>query len=818
MSTPQAYDRLQHLLGSEAPQWNGIDYVEIASSDQTQLRVHFLTTATVRGTLAASQPVTITGGETIGSVPVLPINETTDWSADADGRQVLSLAVASPGDFSPYTLTIFSTALDPYFDAVSFSFKAGCPSDLDCAASQPACPSPESEPVPINYLAKDFTSFTQALSDFSAQRYPNWVERSEADVGVMLMEALSALADELSYYQDRVAAEAMIATATQRVSLVRHARLVDYEPAPATAATTQLQLDVAVGVTSIAAGLHCSALGADGQQIPFQVGDQQLLTSAPAYPVNSAWNAGTSAARNLLPYWWDDSRQCLTAGSKRLWLLNHGHQLQPGQPLLIDTAGASTADPPVRELVAIAPLQAGAPNPVQETTDPVFGIQVTQINLAAPTTLDHDLADTHLAGNLVPALQGVSATETFSIPGAAQAPGTTPAGLLVVRSGANWTPDNPRPDYLYTLAAQQIVCLPVPMPVPDPDTSASAYVAPLISLQSIQPDGSSQTWGWQRWLLGSAAQDAVFTLTPESYSPVGTAANLPWFDYDGEGVTIRFGDGTFGATPVPGAVFTVTYLSGGGVLGNVPADAIVSVTPGQPQSSDVLTCTNPFPASGGADQETDQQVRDRAPQAFSARPLRVVQPPDYVAAAQSLPWVQQAGTTFRWTGSWLTVLTAADPVGTEEPKIADLTSLTELLDARRLAGYESYVLPPRYVSIDLRITVCGQPSAFAHDVESAVLAKLLPGPLPDGTGTGFFDHSQWRFGQALEQSALFAAVQSCPGVAGVYQACFRERGLQLDWAPLPQTLTFAADQILRVDNDPSRPDAGSLQVTVEGSK
>ena len=38
------------------------------------------------------------------------------------------------------------------------------------------------------------------------------------------------------------------------------------------------------------------------------------------------------------------------------------------------------------------------------------------------------------------------------------------------------------------------------------------------------------------------------------------------------------------------------------------------------------------------------------------------------------------------------------------------------------------------------------------------------------------------------------------------------------WTELPDTLSFASDQILRVDNDPSRPEAGSLQVTVEGSK
>ena len=36
----------------------------------------------------------------------------------------------------------------------------------------------------------------------------------------MFMEALSAVADELSYLQDRVAAESALLTATQRRSLV----------------------------------------------------------------------------------------------------------------------------------------------------------------------------------------------------------------------------------------------------------------------------------------------------------------------------------------------------------------------------------------------------------------------------------------------------------------------------------------------------------------------------------------------------------------------------------------------------------------------
>jgi len=46
---------------------------------------------------------------------------------------------------------------------------------------------------------------------------------------------------------------------------------------------------------------------------------------------------------------------------------------------------------------------------------------------------------------------------------------------------------------------------------------------------------------------------------------------------------------------------------------------------------------------------------------------------------------------------------------------------------------------------------------------------------------------------------------------------FRQRGVQSGWASLPETLPVRADQILRVDDNPSRPEAGSLKVIVNGA-
>ena len=57
---------------------------------------------------------------------------------------------------------------------------------------------------------------------------PGWEGRHAADLGVMLAELFAHVGDQLSYQQDAVATEAYLGTARRRVSVRRHARLVDY--------------------------------------------------------------------------------------------------------------------------------------------------------------------------------------------------------------------------------------------------------------------------------------------------------------------------------------------------------------------------------------------------------------------------------------------------------------------------------------------------------------------------------------------------------------------------------------------------------------
>src|SRR5207253_3507646 len=72
---------------------------------------------------------------------------------------------------------------------------------------------------------------------------PDWHERHAPDLGIALVELLAYTGDHLSYYQDSVATEAYLDTARRRISVRRHARLVDYQMHEGCNARTWIYID-----------------------------------------------------------------------------------------------------------------------------------------------------------------------------------------------------------------------------------------------------------------------------------------------------------------------------------------------------------------------------------------------------------------------------------------------------------------------------------------------------------------------------------------------------------------------------------------------
>jgi hypothetical protein len=214
--------------------FNGIDFLEVLDHDapsdgerQRTLFVHFINPLV---TPIGPTNVRIEGGDRIRDIGV--INATVGAGNEA---HVLTVDVDKPGDFSTYTLRIVQDqkhndppkGFDELFSAVEFSFKVECVSDFDCQPAR-SCPPDVTTTPEIDYLAKDYATFRRLMLDRMAALVPEWKERNAADLVIALVELLAYVGDKLSYEQDAIATEAYLGSARRRVSVRRHARLVDY--------------------------------------------------------------------------------------------------------------------------------------------------------------------------------------------------------------------------------------------------------------------------------------------------------------------------------------------------------------------------------------------------------------------------------------------------------------------------------------------------------------------------------------------------------------------------------------------------------------
>jgi uncharacterized phage protein gp47/JayE len=138
-------------------------------------------------------------------------------------------------------------------------------------------PTPSAVPVPVNnppglasigYRIGTFSSFRRAMLDRiaagnllylttgssptspprpPANPFAAWREGTDGDYQTIFIELWAYLADILTFYQERIANEAYIGTATQRDSIMQLAQLIDYRPGPGAAASGLVAFTVARG-------------------------------------------------------------------------------------------------------------------------------------------------------------------------------------------------------------------------------------------------------------------------------------------------------------------------------------------------------------------------------------------------------------------------------------------------------------------------------------------------------------------------------------------------------------------------------------------
>jgi hypothetical protein len=807
---------------------NGIDFLEVVDHDaptpaerQRILKVHFVNN--LAGGPLTKENVRIEGGERIRNIVVQDATPGTGHEA-----AVLTVEVEAPGDFSTYTLRLVQNAqhlqppagYDPMLSAIDFSFKVECPSDFDCRPKRICPPKPRVEPE-IDYLAKDYASFRRLMLDRMAVLSPQWTERNPADLGVTLVELLAYVGDYLSYQQDAVGTEAYLGTARRRISVRRHARLVDYFMHDGCNARAWVQVRVNTDAGPLLKGTPLFTR-ITGQPVILPNDPRVLQQAQVAF--ETMHEATLHAEHNELPFYtWSDQRCCLPKGATRATLDGHFPNLKKDDVLIFeeilgpDTGRPGDADPSRRHAVQLTDVTS-ADETGLDLTDPLNGRPITEISwadddvlpfafcISAKTDAEHGeqyLENVSVArGNIVLADHGLTETNP-PIPATVPEPTIFRPSATVGDRCVEVEPVPVPPRYRPQLKDQPLTHA-APFDAPASASGAMSWdtqtAAPVISLASV-PDAGTPTWLPQRDLLNSAPAAPDFVVE---------------IDTDGTAY-LRFGDDQLGKRPDPLTAFTATYRVGNGKAGNVGAEAIAHLFTADPAlAAAVDSVRNPLPARGGVDPEPLESVRQAAPVAFR-RQERAVTEADYAEVTERQPGVQKAVATFRWTGSWHTVFITVDRLGgldVDEPFKREIAGYVERY---RMAGYDLEVDGPLYVPLEIEMRVCAQPDYFRGDIKAALLQLFSSRSLPCGR-LGVFHPDNFTFGQPLWLSRLIAAAQAVPGVASVHVTKFRRQGSSGPALPADGRLAMGRLEIARCDNDPSFPEHGKFSLTLGGGK
>lgn len=721
--------------------------------------------------------------------------ETTPVSPPPD---VLVMVVGPVGDYSTYTLATGAAVpgFDPVFDETGFKFRPGCFS-TDCAPSWTPAPVPVSDP-PIDYLAKDFDSFRHVVMSWMQARVPGWTPTSEADLSQVLLSAISAVADEISDYQDRVVNEAYVATARSRVSLARHARLMDYHVHQGNQASTWMAIELTAG-----AEVQPGGVGGDPAVIEVWAGHERLDDAAVVF------RAGTPHLHHLLGamglYTWSGAVPGLAAGAtaadlgmpsqsaaeqvRELIATGAVEQLlvqEHRDPLSGNPAGA---DPEKRQLLRLEPDAAEA------RRDPLTGDWHVSVAWREEDRLRQDYCFavetqggffddvSRFHGNLVEVRQGRLREFTFRPPGARIVP-PDEHHLEETTAGADGRPR------WGTLAR-----LPADAPLLYGDTAPGSEVAPASTLEVAEVGG-------ERW---SEVISLVFSDPADRHFAVET-------DELGRSV-IRFGNGLHGQNLHPDASVRCSYQSGSGPDGNVGRDRIRRFD--RVLNPKVVSVWNPFDVTSGRAPEPREQILRNVPEVYRARQLRAVTLGDYVRRAEEVPGVARAAAAYAWTGSWRTVRVTVDPLGTDVLRPELRTAVARHLEPVRLIGEDLEIRPPVLVPLRMRLSVCVDPEVWLADLRAVLEQEFSDGYTPDGR-LGFFHPDRWTFGQTLHASQVLGRVEEVPGIA------FASSVLLARWdAPTPgvrDRVEVGSNEIVSVHNDPDHMERGSIVFDLAGGR
>lgn len=276
-------------------------------------------------------------------------------------------------------------------------------------------------------------------------------------------------------------------------------------------------------------------------------------------------------------------------------------------------------------------------------------------------------------------------------------------------------------------------------------------------VRPVDPDNAQNNEVWVRWKR------------VESFFASGPRSRHYTLDYV-TGV-VSFGDGRRGFVPPEGknCIIATSYRIGGGALGNVNPNTLTSL--GRALAY-IETVTNPLAATGGADRETIEEAKARAPFTIKSRD-RAVTSEDYemlalrasttLARARCVPDRSNRGHVT------LALVPKAEVRGEELtrrllPSNEVLRYVKRYLDERKLVGTVLNVVRPRYKDLSVRVVLIRRSVGTSDRLRKEIELKLrryLHALVGGKDGKG------WEFGRPILKPELIHLVEEVPGVEGV---------------------------------------------------
>ena len=799
MINPEWVQGLKRALSQRKMDHHAVDYLDVDElpglKDHPRswlLKVHFLIPEGETSLLARIGP------EHIRVTPLLEISfsvmKVEEVYPDPDCPETsLHIVLREPSEKRPvhslYQLRIDGLRfIDENLNGGTFSVV-----DEDGTAIDPRQPAPPEKevvaPIAIDYLGRDFEAFRRQILERLTTTLPTWEGRSPADPGIALVELLAHAADVHSYHQDAVATESYLNTARRRISVRRHARLLDYYLGEGSNARCWVFFEIQGDPLSLAQGTQ---LFTESERVPTSVIYEESLAYERVLEeggrVFETMHEGLFREEHnrIRIYCWENREYILAKGAVSAVLIGEYPHITAGSPLLLEqyrdpeTGRPGDVDPRKRIVVRVK-LVRNLPSPTGTTP-------LTYVEWHGDDALTFDLIVTSKA---MGTLGLVRANMVLADSGRTR----LPIQLPPVQQGNRYRPRIPQADITYRppydhndiiqKAAAKVL-------KPDPRRAM-----PVIELIETNPLGQTiePAWEVRRDLLSSTAFDRHFVLETDSDRTA----------------ILRFGDGHQGWMPDEGHTFRLTFRTGVGIQGNVGADTVRHVVLAQDQqelSRRIISLRNPLPAEGGLNPESLERARLAAPNTFKTQ-ARCITEDDYAQRVAAHHEVQNAVARRVWTGSQYTLFIYVDRLG-GKPVDRDFS---ERIDAwvhqTRMLGDQVQVVSPKLVALEIKLALQTLPGHVPNVVHTRLARDLGIGYRQDG-GLAFFHPDRLTFGEHIFLADILGEIADVPGVAQIVPKVFR----RMD-RPGAESLRFGRidigpTEIASVQNDANAPELGYL--------